>query len=189
MQDLPGRKPPLTFGTPGLPIVGPDGTLIGTHAFLCTDPYTDQSHIPRHHPHQTQPARGEDRMNPDTNATALAVDDASVAVAEARAAVGQAILEGRIADADARSRLAAGIAVVGPITKGSIVVVPDSLINWETTEDPDGGIANLIALFVKAAGHKDFVLLSYDETMGQPVTVFGRDELKALISEAMEDTP
>lgn len=45
MQDLPGRKPPLTFGTPGLPIVGPDGTLIGTHAFLCTDPYTDQSHI------------------------------------------------------------------------------------------------------------------------------------------------
>lgn len=81
-------------------------------------------------------------------------------------------LQAAYAAAAERSRLAAGIALLGPVERGSILCVPQETLEAE-------GAMELL----KEKLGTDFLVLGYDERSGIPVAVFGRQDLKALLRE------
>jgi hypothetical protein len=77
------------------------------------------------------------------------------------------------------------IAVLGPILPGSIVMVPDSMLDegGDTWVNPVEQIAKQLEA---AAGHRKFVLVAYTDDQ-QPVRVLSPDDSRAIIRALVTD--
>lgn len=90
---------------------------------------------------------------------------------------------------DAEVRLEERIRVLGPIERGSVVVVPDSTFAREEGESEEAHadrVTDVLRTLENAAGHAQFAVVSLDPDE-RPIGVLGRDAAKAILRELLAE--